>query len=231
LTGQYPFRHRSICIPNDTEVPRAFQADGSLFPELLRGAGYRTGCVGKWHLGEDAATDRNPWPTECGFDDYAPESEYPRWREAQGLPPRDADLDPADLGALFAGGTDRAITPEQSQVFYTADRTISFLEEYAGTGRPFLLRWDPSEPHIPNRIPEPYASMYDPADLPRWPSFDDDFTCKPFIQRQQLRSWGMEDWSWERGWAQLTANAKPRGGILSASAGRRQNRGQSIKRP
>jgi len=221
LTGQYPFRHRSICIPNDTEVPRAYQADGPVFPELLREAGYATGYVGKWHLGEKAATDTKPWPTECGFDEYVPESDYARWREGQGLPPRDAGhaMD-EDLGGFFAGGVDAAITPEQSQVFYTADQTIRLLEHFAGKDRPFFLRWDPSEPHIPNRIPEPYASLVDPASLPRWPSLDDDFAEKPFIQGQQLRSWGLDAWSWEDRWAPCTAWYYGHVALLDAAVGR-----------
>jgi arylsulfatase A-like enzyme len=221
LTGQYPFRHRSICIPNGTEVPRAYRADGPVFPELLRESGYATGYVGKWHVGEEAATDTKPWPTECGFDEYVPESDYASWREGQGLPPRDAGLDPEeDLGGFFAGGVDAAIAPEQSQVFYTADQTIRFLERYAEGDRPFFLRWDPSEPHIPNRIPEPYASMVDPGSLPRWPSLADDFAAKPFIQRQQLRSWGLDEWTWEDRWAQCTAWYYGHVALLDAAVGR-----------
>ncbi len=40
-----------------------------------------------------------------------------------------------------------------------ADHVIRLLQEAAGQERPFFLRWDPSEPHLPNVVPEPYASL------------------------------------------------------------------------
>ena len=56
LTGLYTFRHR--VIDNQRPVP-----EGTLFfPQYLQKAGYRTGFVGKWHMGH--AND-NPRP---GFD-------------------------------------------------------------------------------------------------------------------------------------------------------------------
>lgn len=43
-------------------------------PELLRGAGYQTLMVGKWHLTKDSqvndAGDRSSWPLQKGFDRY-----------------------------------------------------------------------------------------------------------------------------------------------------------------
>ena len=56
LTGLYTFRHR--VIDNQRAVP-----DGTLFfPQYLQKAGYKTGFIGKWHMGR--AND-NPRP---GFD-------------------------------------------------------------------------------------------------------------------------------------------------------------------
>ena len=56
LTGLYTFRHR--VIDNQRAVP-----EGTLFfPQYLQQAGYKTGFIGKWHMGH--AND-NPRP---GFD-------------------------------------------------------------------------------------------------------------------------------------------------------------------
>ena len=56
LTGLYTFRHR--VIDNQRPVP-----DGTLFfPQYLQKAGYKTGFIGKWHMGH-ASDDPRP-----GFD-------------------------------------------------------------------------------------------------------------------------------------------------------------------
>ncbi|MCX7669980.1 MAG: sulfatase-like hydrolase/transferase, partial [Anaerolineae bacterium] len=96
---------------------------------------------------------------------------------------------------------------------------IRLLEKAARNGRPFFLRWDTDEPHLPNVVPEPYASMYRPADIPPWPSFGDPLRGKPYIQRQQLRSWGIEGWSWER-WAPIVARYLGEISLLDAQIGR-----------
>ena len=56
LTGLYTFRHR--VIDNQRAVPDGTQ----FFPQYLQAAGYKTGYVGKWHMG---AHNDNPRP---GFD-------------------------------------------------------------------------------------------------------------------------------------------------------------------
>ncbi|MCR9248169.1 MAG: arylsulfatase [bacterium] len=49
MTGRYPQRTRAI----DTYLGRAMMDPGeATIAELLRGAGYRTGIFGKWHLGD-----------------------------------------------------------------------------------------------------------------------------------------------------------------------------------
>ena len=47
---------------------------------------------------------------------------------------------------------------------------------------PFFVRVDFHGPHMPNVIPEPYASMYDPKEIPPHANFDDDLEGKPAVQ-------------------------------------------------
>ena len=51
LTGQYAHRHG--VVDNTSPIP----AGTVFFPEYLQQAGYRTGYIGKWHMGEDAESD------------------------------------------------------------------------------------------------------------------------------------------------------------------------------
>ncbi len=48
---------------------------------------------------------------------------------------------------------------------WTADRTIAHLAKSVGEGRPFFTWASFQDPHPPYLVPEPWASMYDPAEI------------------------------------------------------------------
>ena len=189
LHGCWPTRH--LCIANhDTEAPRG-PADLPHFSGVLRDCGYFLGMVGKWH------TCRDRGPDAFGFDAYVPVSGYAAWREAEGLPPR-------PFGTLPFVAVDTGVEVEQTRAHWGANQAIGMLRRASESGRPFFVRWDPSEPHLPNLLPEPYASLVDPSEVRPWAGFGDTFEGKPYIQRQQLRTWGVSDWTWSE-WAPLVA--------------------------
>lgn len=73
LTGQYPWRkEKARILPGN--APLLIDTAQATLPGLLRQAGYRTGIVGKWHLGlGTGAVDWNqairPGPNEVGFEE------------------------------------------------------------------------------------------------------------------------------------------------------------------
>ncbi len=72
LTGEYPWRNRDAKILPGT-APLIIDTADLTLPRLLRGRGYHTGVVGKWHLGLGTGNvDWNqrvsPGPHEVGFD-------------------------------------------------------------------------------------------------------------------------------------------------------------------
>lgn len=73
LTGVYPWRNKNAKILPGT-APLIIDTEQLTIPKMLNAAGYKTGIVGKWHLGlGDGFVDWNqrisPGPNEVGFED------------------------------------------------------------------------------------------------------------------------------------------------------------------
>jgi arylsulfatase A-like enzyme len=190
MTGVYSTQHGAI-VNAGVEGHRPIRPDLPMFSHTLKAAGYWLGYVGKWQVGVDGS------PLEHGFDEYVSDKRYLPWRREQGLPPL-----PTHNG--WFGAVDVGVTPAQSSLGWGADHTIRLLQEAAARNKPFFLRWDPIEPHLPNIPPEPFASLIQPEEIPPWPSFSDPLTGKPYIQHQQRRTWGLDGWSWGQ-WAPVVA--------------------------
>lgn len=94
---------------------------------------------------------------------------YALWLEKKGLanwrdyfrpvpqgPPAPPDHEQAEAWSLPA---------DLHYTTWTADRTIAAIERAVAAGEPFLTWASFQDPHPPYLVPEPYASMYDPADI------------------------------------------------------------------
>lgn len=71
LTGNYAFRNNAAILPGD--APLLIDTSQQTLPKLLQSAGYKTGIVGKWHLGLgygqiDWNQKITPGANEVGFD-------------------------------------------------------------------------------------------------------------------------------------------------------------------
>jgi Arylsulfatase A and related enzymes len=71
ITGRYAFRNNAAILPGD--APLLIQPGSYTIPSMLKKAGYKTGVIGKWHLGLGNGTidwngEIKPGPLEIGFD-------------------------------------------------------------------------------------------------------------------------------------------------------------------
>ncbi len=188
LHGQWSVQHG--CIMNsDSEAARWPADDLPSFSRQLADAGYYTAYVGKWHVSDTRA------PEDYGFAHFPGHRAYDAWLNEQGCPP-------AEYANGWFGETIEGRTPEQTHLAWCADRTIEYLADAKDSGNPFFIRWDPPEPHLPNIVPEPFASLYPPESIPPWGNFDDPLDNKPIVQRQARKTWKLDDWTWDQ-WAPI----------------------------
>ncbi len=160
LSGQYMHAHR--VMDNSTPLTKGLPT----FPEELQKAGYRTGFVGKWHMG--GASDE-PRP---GFD---------HWISFRG---QGAYFDPL----LNFNGSRRKVEG------YTADiltqQALSYIRE--NKDRPFLLYLSHKSVHD-NFSPAPrHKGSYQGQEIPYPKSMadsDENYRGKPDWVRRQRNSW------------------------------------------
>ena len=172
LTGREPFRAGRVSNALKPLSPPALRDARLTLPELLRGAGYTTALVGKWHLGrrytlleslpshELAAIDWSQplvnGPMQHGFDHFFGLA-LPGWtflEDGLALEPPSEAFDLSDLPDEVTGR--HPFTGYRAPGFRfdaVLDRltqyAVGFIERRARTGEPFFLQFAPAVPHTP----------------------------------------------------------------------------------
>ena len=189
LTGRYAQRVGlpAVIHPGDSCGLPAFERTVA---EALRGAGYRTGIFGKWHLG-DPCRDDGPAPEQPrhlprrhGFDRFSgiPYSNDMGW-------PRDAKPENRRLPFYADDDVERQnVNTEQGQENLARDYTdaaISFIRESGP--EPFFAYVPHSAPHEPFHVPEVRGRDHSYADVVR----EVDFQIGRLLD--ELRERGLEE--------------------------------------
>lgn len=159
LTGRYP---RRAGVPGNVPYGRGEHSPGvaglppgeETLADVLSGAGYATGAVGKWHLGMVEADG----PRNHGFDsffgfrsgcvDYY--SHTFMWGQHDGVAP---------YHDLFEDGEEVWHNGEYLTDLVT-ERSVEFVEEHAGEEEPFFLYTAYNTPHYPMHAPEEYFERF-----------------------------------------------------------------------
>jgi arylsulfatase A-like enzyme len=140
ITGRYQYR-----LKLGLEEPLAGKRDVGLPPEhptlpsLLRGAGYATDLVGKWHLGQPPLFG----PTLSGYDRF--------WGIRGGALDYYTNLNARGEHDLWDG--DVAVHDNGYLTDVLGNRAVEVVNAHAGAGRPFLLSLHFNAPHWPWEAP------------------------------------------------------------------------------
>lgn len=186
LTGLWPELHKGLWNYDITLPITPFNE--KVWPTELQKVGYKTGYVGKWHVHETKT------PLDFGFDDYVADNDYRKYRNELKI----AKVIPLDSMVWF-GGIDPADLNE-SHTHYLAHKCIELIKKYEAAGMPWHIRLDHVEPHLPCFPVKQFLDMYKAEDIPAWKNFGDKFDNKPYIQKQMIYNWGLENTKWEQ-WA------------------------------
>jgi arylsulfatase A-like enzyme len=143
LTGTYP--HVNGMMANDLRL----REEQVTIAELLRGAGYRTGFVGKWHL-DGGPRDPGfvpPGPRRQGFDFWAA-----------------YECHHMHFSPIYFRDTPDEILIPKFEPEASCDFAIEFLRAQP-KDQPFFLTVQMGPPHDPYGAPEEYMKRYDPEKL------------------------------------------------------------------
>jgi arylsulfatase A-like enzyme len=135
MTGRYPLRTGAASVTRGLETVRSEEVT---IAEMLRTAGYATGCFGKWHIGEHYPSH----PLGQGFDEFF------------GMPQGHWDN-------YFDPKLEHNGEIVETQGFITdviTDYALRFIEDHSD--EPFFCYVPYNAPHTPMQIPDRYFDKY-----------------------------------------------------------------------
>ncbi|MCD6361260.1 MAG: sulfatase-like hydrolase/transferase, partial [Armatimonadetes bacterium] len=208
MTGRWPHQHGAIC--NTDARYSTVNDDEELLIDRLQDQGFHVGYDGIWHILRTPRADRR--------------AEYAHFR--RGLFPyrladqmlREMGRDPGEQRAAVVGATDEGREEKRISVptpvtwtpgaashpdMTRALRMARFILE-APADRPLAAWCSLGGPHPPLVVPEPWMSMFDPAELEPPPGFDEEPDALPRSVRESPGLQGVRGWSWEE-WAPAVA--------------------------
>ena len=163
LTGRYCWRTRLKSGVLNGYSRRLIEPGRTTVASLLQGQGYRTGCVGKWHLGltdnqpADFSQPLRPGPNEVGFDYWfgIPASlDMPPYTYLEnGLPtrPPTETVEASPYPAFYRGGPVADDFKHEEVMPTITARSVDFINRHCRdhADKPFFLYFPLTAPHTP----------------------------------------------------------------------------------
>ena len=171
-TGQYPARWRITSYLDNRQTNARRGMKDWLSPEaptlarMLRGAGYSTAHVGKWHMGGQRDVGDAPPIAEYGFDASLTNFEGLGPRILAKFPPRPDGTPfrhgPTDTSAKFGGPGAQWVERHLVSQKYV-DRAIEEMKAAGERGKPFFINLWPDDVHSPCFAPPGMQGDRSPA--------------------------------------------------------------------
>jgi arylsulfatase A-like enzyme len=156
LTGRHPARAGVRDVLGGHRTETGFPPDVPTLAEALRPLGYRTGLIGKWHLGVAGGYRPQDRGFEtffgklCGAGDYFSHIEYNLW-------PWNLDYHP--VHDLWEG--DREVWRNGRYLTeLISERAVTALRDWETDASPFLLVVSYTAPHSPMHAPAEYIDRF-----------------------------------------------------------------------
>ena len=167
MTGMWP--HTTGCTKNSVPLQPQFR----VLPELLQDKDYRTGYMGKWHLGDEALAQR-------GYEEWISTeyvSDYSKFLIEMGLTPDKPD-------GSFSALTISELPLELSKPRFLERHALQFIEKHRD--EPFILFVAFAEPHSPYNGPFNNEHLLSEVEL--------DFKAPASLRDIPLRYRLMQEW-------------------------------------
>jgi len=170
----------------------------SVWSNLLDGLGYNSAYVGKWPIDPDKS------PHDFGYEHFTDNSEYISYIETKHGKMKNPFETKSNNQALNLWGGIDPLPLEDAFTHWRANKTADMIREFAMSDKPWFVHLDMNEPHLPCNPVKEFADLFPKENIPPWRSFKETFEGKPYIQKQQMYNWKIEDLTWEE-WSQCVS--------------------------
>ncbi|MGI5899521.1 MAG: sulfatase-like hydrolase/transferase [Christensenellales bacterium] len=167
------------------------EPEHAVWTNRLNDLGYNSAYLGKWHVHPEKT------PIDFGYGAYVDDGLHKEFvldkYGAEYLPSRP---DQNGKGRGMLGAVD-PLPLEDSHTHWLARRTMEMIDSFSDEKKPWHIRLDFVEPHLPCNPVKEFDQQFSAEDIPPWANLKDDFKNKPFIQKQQVATWNLEGFEWD----------------------------------
>ncbi|ULL16587.1 DUF4976 domain-containing protein [Paenibacillus sp. H1-7] len=196
MTGKYPSQHGIFNnVSNRAALRRGLLPGVETFGEKMRTAGYDLYFSGKWHVSAEENPSDRGWEElfVVASKDVQMGLTIDQWRG------RDKDEVPVETrtqGLVLRPGWGHyklygtsGKTYEETRDYQVVQHAVNKLHEIKDDSKPWCMYVGVTGPHDPFIIPERYATLYDPKEIPLPPNYYDSLVNKPGVYRRMRKVW------------------------------------------